>query len=302
MKMSELLEKDHHLLEVLSRLGISGSMGERSVEDICLSQGIDPCSFILLCNVYSFPDYTPGEDDLARADLKLVLTYLHGSHDDYVRRSLPVLEDLLEKLIEPCRPKQKTVIRGFLAGYLRELKAHFEAEEKEILPYVEKLMDAKQSCAVGIDHFDDKHESINEKLSDFKNIIFNFLPQECDEQLRLGLLRMTFEIQNDFSGHVRVEEKLLTPMARHIENPFEPVLKNERRRNSPDELSEREKEILVSVAKGMLNKEIADFYSISIHTVISHRKNITRKTGIKTVAGLTVYALLNDLIDINSVE
>ena len=46
----------------------------------------------------------------------------------------------------------------------------------------------------------------------------------------------------------------------------------------------------------MTNREIADQYFISIHTVISHRKNITRKTGIKTIAGLTVYALLNNMI------
>jgi DNA-binding NarL/FixJ family response regulator len=80
----------------------------------------------------------------------------------------------------------------------------------------------------------------------------------------------------------------------------------ETRQDSPkadgEELSSREKEILVCVAKGMLNKEIADLYSISIYTVITHRKNITRKTGIKTVAGLTVYALLNNLIDVNSFE
>lgn len=69
-----------------------------------------------------------------------------------------------------------------------------------------------------------------------------------------------------------------------------------------EELSAREKEILVCVAKGMLNKEIADKFNISIYTVITHRKNITRKTGIKTVAGLTVYALLNNLIDMNSLE
>ena len=72
--------------------------------------------------------------------------------------------------------------------------------------------------------------------------------------------------------------------------------------NEGEELSFREKEILICVAKGMLNKEIADLYNISIHTVITHRKNITRKTGIKTVAGLTVYALLNNLIDMNTVE
>lgn len=68
------------------------------------------------------------------------------------------------------------------------------------------------------------------------------------------------------------------------------------------ELSTREKEILVGVATGMLNKEIADKYNISVYTVITHRKNIVKKTGIKTVAGLTVYALLNNLIDINSIE
>lgn len=73
-------------------------------------------------------------------------------------------------------------------------------------------------------------------------------------------------------------------------------------RSESQELSAREKEILICVAKGMINKEIADLYSISIYTVITHRKNITRKTGIRTVAGLTVYALLNNLIDSGSVE
>lgn len=68
------------------------------------------------------------------------------------------------------------------------------------------------------------------------------------------------------------------------------------------ELSERENEILAAVARGLTNKEIADKYNISIHTVISHRKNITRKTGIKTVSGLTVYALLNNLIDQSEIE
>ncbi len=68
------------------------------------------------------------------------------------------------------------------------------------------------------------------------------------------------------------------------------------------DLSDREKEILVSVAQGKTNKEIADTHNISVHTVISHRKNITRKTGIKTVSGLTVYALLNNLIDQADIE
>lgn len=63
------------------------------------------------------------------------------------------------------------------------------------------------------------------------------------------------------------------------------------------DLSKREIDILVSVSKGMTNKEISDTLNISINTVITHRKNITKKTGIKSVSGLTVYALLNNYID-----
>jgi len=62
------------------------------------------------------------------------------------------------------------------------------------------------------------------------------------------------------------------------------------------QLSSREIEILNLVAKGMSNKEMADKLFISIHTVITHRKNITAKLGIKTIAGLTMYASINNLI------
>ncbi len=63
------------------------------------------------------------------------------------------------------------------------------------------------------------------------------------------------------------------------------------------ELSNRETDVLVALVKGMTNKEISDKLFISVHTVITHRKNIIRKTGIKSVSGLTVYALLNNLVD-----
>jgi DNA-binding NarL/FixJ family response regulator len=63
------------------------------------------------------------------------------------------------------------------------------------------------------------------------------------------------------------------------------------------DLTEREIDVLIEVAKGLMNKEIADKLNISVHTVISHRKNISRKTGIKSVSGLTVYAMINKLIN-----
>jgi DNA-binding NarL/FixJ family response regulator len=63
------------------------------------------------------------------------------------------------------------------------------------------------------------------------------------------------------------------------------------------ELTKRETDVLVLIAKGLMNKEIAERLNISIHTVISHRKNITRKTNIKSVAGLAMYALMNNLVE-----
>lgn len=62
------------------------------------------------------------------------------------------------------------------------------------------------------------------------------------------------------------------------------------------ELSNREMDVLVLVAKGLSTKEIADKLNISVHTVNSHRKNITHKTGIKSVAGLAVYAMIHNLM------
>ena len=63
------------------------------------------------------------------------------------------------------------------------------------------------------------------------------------------------------------------------------------------DLSVREIEVLVLVTKGLINKEIADKLNISLTTVISHRKNITEKLGIKSVSGLTVYAVMNGYIE-----
>ena len=65
------------------------------------------------------------------------------------------------------------------------------------------------------------------------------------------------------------------------------------RRYAP--LYDREKDVLICLSKGLKNNEIADQLNISVHTVITHRKNIVRKTGIKSVAALTVYAILNNL-------
>ena len=68
------------------------------------------------------------------------------------------------------------------------------------------------------------------------------------------------------------------------------------------ELSTRETDVLQLIVKGSTNKEIADKLNISLNTVLSHRKNITTKLGIKTVSGLTFYAIMNGIISGDDIE
>ncbi|MBR4212746.1 MAG: helix-turn-helix transcriptional regulator [Bacteroidales bacterium] len=112
----------------------------------------------------------------------------------------------------------------------------------------------------------------------------NHLPASADQREAFKVLSGIHFLSDDIKKHIILEE---TALEGRLEDT-----------GGAGELSAREKEILVCVAKGLLNKEIADELNISIHTVITHRKNITHKTGIKTVAGLTVYALINGLLDI----
>lgn len=80
------------------------------------------------------------------------------------------------------------------------------------------------------------------------------------------------------------------------------IQKNKNDDKSNDTLSTREKNILKHIALGLTNKEIADQLFISIHTVVTHRKNITQKLGIKSVSGLTVYAILHNIISMDEVK
>ena len=66
-------------------------------------------------------------------------------------------------------------------------------------------------------------------------------------------------------------------------------------------LSQREVEVLVLIVHGLINKEIANRLNISLTTVISHRKNITEKLGIRSISGLTVYAIINGLVEANQI-
>lgn len=69
-----------------------------------------------------------------------------------------------------------------------------------------------------------------------------------------------------------------------------------------ENLSQREKEIIVGVVKGLTNKEIADKLCLSIHTIITHRRNVSRKLQIHSPAGLTIFAIVNGLVELNDIK
>ncbi|MGL4293506.1 MAG: response regulator transcription factor [Bacteroidales bacterium] len=73
-------------------------------------------------------------------------------------------------------------------------------------------------------------------------------------------------------------------------------------KSQSEELTDREKEVLIELVKGFTNKEIGENLNLSVHTVITHRKNITRKLDIKSSSGLTIYAIMNQLISIDEVK
>ncbi|MCR4859692.1 MAG: helix-turn-helix transcriptional regulator [Bacteroidales bacterium] len=305
MKVAELVEANYRLLGVLSRVGIDGCFGEKTVSEVCIQSGLDPDTVILLCEVYSFPDFKPSMDVLRRCHVGDVLRYLHQSHDYYLNRAIVEMEESIEWLLSPCSARQQKVVWDFFRGYKTELKNHFGFEEQEVIPYVQGLIIGQSRSGFSIDRFEENHSNIDEKLSDFKKLVMKSLPPECDRQARIALLFNIFALQEDLKCHTYIEDSVLVPMVRLLESPRR-FHEDDRSSGEAEperlELSDREKEILVSVAQGLLNKEIADKHHISINTVITHRKNITRKTGIKTVPGLTVYAILNNLIDINSIE
>ena len=104
-----------------------------------------------------------------------------------------------------------------------------------------------------------------------------------------SVLRQYDECIGIYDNTARIIQKLKNAIDENRKNP----------KNDLNELSSREKDILAAVAMGKTNKEIADEFNISIYTVISHRRNISQKLGINSIPGLTVYAIMNKLVDMS---
>ena len=102
-------------------------------------------------------------------------------------------------------------------------------------------------------------------------------------------------METDLRRHDRIRGRILRPVAEAEKSGRRAVPRTPEARENRS-LTAREREVLILIAKGYSNKEIARRLYISFQTVLTHRKNITSKLGIRTVSGLTFYTIMNGLV------
>ncbi len=177
------------------------------------------------------------------------------------------------------------------AGYISLLKSFTEIDD------VKLVVDSNELCS-----------EIDDYKPDIVIVNTNFLNKEQAKKMH-EVKKASCQVVHTFNT-VLPEDAPMSQMSIYdsrsvLINKIEACLeaiKKSKDNNDAEELSERERIILQYVALGHTNKEIAEKAYISTHTVISHRKNITRKLGIKTVSGLTVYAILNNIIKMDDIS
>ena len=178
-------------------------------------------------------------------------------------------------------------LNKFFDELVEKLNSHFEHEEKVFRSIGNGNFEAEN---------EESHAHFLEKLDDLKSIVIKYLPDNGENFSRYNMLNHLLAMETDMRNHMRVEEKLFNPLVLSLLNGDD---SEDELSDDSEVLSQREKEILAAVAHGKTNKEIADDLFISINTVVTHRKNIARKTGINSIAGLTVYAILNHIVEIS---
>lgn len=280
--MADLVLADKGLLWVLPCFGIELGFGEKTVGQVCAERGISTPLLLLVCNLYTFDDHTPDMAELEQIPIEGIVTYLQASHGNYLRVRMPGIIDSVLGL------PGGDMLASFCEKYRHEVMAHFKYEEEVVFPYIRQLLDGEKP-AYKISEYGSTHGDIDSALEDLKNIIVKYLPSDATIERSRPVLTELFSFGYDLRRHTLLEDTILIPLVERLDGDKQSDIDGE-------ELTAREREVLAALARGLSNKEAADKLFISTHTVISHRKNIMRKTGFKTAQGLTFYALHNGLI------
>ncbi len=189
-------------------------------------------------------------------------------------------------IVEPSQ-----IISEGLAGILTKNSIRQQVFTTHTLEGME-LLYTKTKCSIVI---------LNPSLIQSNAKAFNAIKSQFKDVRFVGLIYAYFEesLLAKFDAQIRISDS-----SEAIYSKISKLLSNDNKENNTtqDVLSDREIDVLKLLASGLANKEIADKLNISIHTVITHRKNITQKTGIKSVSGLTIYAVVQKIISTNDIS
>lgn len=306
-KMISLIRDNYNLLQSLGSFGISLGFGDKTVSQVCEEQHVDTYTFLAVVNftINGYRDF----DDATRLSMPTLLQYLKASHDYFIGFQLPFIRKELVDALDDKDNLARLILKLY-DEYARSITAHMKYEEKNVYPYVEALLQGKPVTDFEIDMYSKHHGQESSKLRELKSIIIKYLPSDGlhNNQLSATL----YDIYNNeewLSLHAQVEDEIFIPAVRRLEQKLKQSdvtakISNMIGKNvdGTEVLGEREKDVIVALVQGMTNKEIADHLCISVNTVITHRRNIARKLQIHSPAGLTIYAIVNNLVDISSVK
>jgi regulator of cell morphogenesis and NO signaling len=308
-KMSALISDNYSLLMVMSRFGLSLGFGDKTVAEVCKAQGVHCPTFLTVADFISEARYREANYSPSDYSLSALLDYLKRAHTYFLDFSLPgIRRKLIETIDCSGNDEVATLILKFFDEYAREVRRHMEYENRSVFTYVEKLLAGNVSDTYDIATFASKHSQVNTKLTELKNIIVKYYPGKENNNLLNAVLFDIYNCEQDLATHCAVEDYLLVPAVSALERKIHLEGKPSTYAEASDQsveqeaLSVREKEIIACVVKGMTNKEIAESLCLSIHTVITHRRNIARKLQIHSPAGLTIYAIVNKLVELNDIK
>lgn len=303
-KLRNLIRDNSSLLMVMSRFGISLGFGDKSVKEICETQGVDTATFLAVANFIS-----EKSTDYKSLSLSSLIEYLKRAHSYFLDYNLPSIRRRLIETIDCSGANDVAfLIIRFYDEYVTEVRKHMDYENEVVFSYVNDLLRHRLHPTYTIRSFANRHDSIGPKLNELKDIIISYYPEKSNDMLNSVLFDI-INCEQDLNSHCLVEDCLFVPAVEELEHR---VRENVNFATSVEEktvditrtesLSVREKEIIVCIAKGMSNKEIADALNLSVHTVTTHRRNISSKLQIHSPAGLTIYAIVNKLIDLHDIQ
>lgn len=313
--MSDVIGNDCRMLLLLSRFGIKLGFGEQSVQDICESSKVDLTTFLTVVNFLKDIHQVRISEMSERICVSSLLAYLKKSHAYFVEYRLPAIRrKLLDVIDYAAENKIAFLVLKFFDEFAAEVARHMEYENMQVHPHVEVLLSGKlpaENFREVVGRHEEHHENISKSLSELKQIIIKYYPPHNNANLLNEVLMDIYMTEEDLFLHCRLEDTLFTQSVLHLEknlrnqgvvmesNDVEDVFDE---RNTSMVLSDREREVLVNVVKGLSNKEIAEAMFISVNTVMTHRRNICRKLEIHSVAGLTIYAIVNGLVNLPDVK